>query len=116
MRSCSTYLTAGVLSVVTAGPAAAGSLAFAAAVPASVAPATGAAAAEPMQEVVVEGRHEGPRMWIVRRGDHTPRGAIVVDELADAGLLLEPKIRSRQRRASTRQRSPIRLKFITVGF
>ncbi|HSY05227.1 MAG TPA: TraB/GumN family protein [Steroidobacteraceae bacterium] len=22
-------------------------------------------------EVVVEGRHEGPRMWIVRRGDHT---------------------------------------------
>ena len=22
-------------------------------------------------EVVVEGRHQGPRMWIVRRGDHT---------------------------------------------
>jgi uncharacterized protein YbaP (TraB family) len=28
-------------------------------------------AAAPVAEVVVEGRHEGPRMWIVRRGDHT---------------------------------------------
>lgn len=25
----------------------------------------------PLAEVVVEGRHEGPRMWTVRRGDHT---------------------------------------------
>ena len=32
--------------------------------------ATGTAAA-PIEEVVVEGRHEGPRMWIVRKGDHT---------------------------------------------
>jgi uncharacterized protein YbaP (TraB family) len=24
-----------------------------------------------MEEVVVEGRHEGPRMWVVRKGDHT---------------------------------------------
>ena len=71
MRSCSTYLTASVLPVVTAATAAAASLAFAAAAPASAAPGTGAAAAEAMQEVVVEGRHEGPRMWIVRRGDHT---------------------------------------------
>ncbi|HEX4619710.1 MAG TPA: TraB/GumN family protein [Steroidobacteraceae bacterium] len=29
------------------------------------------AAATPLQEVVVEGQHEGPRMWTVRRGDHT---------------------------------------------
>lgn len=37
-------------------------------------PAAGTAAppAEaPLAEVVVEGRHEGPRMWTVRRGDHT---------------------------------------------
>jgi len=26
---------------------------------------------QPIEEVVVEGRHEGPRMWIVRKGDHT---------------------------------------------
>src|SRR5215469_4308835 len=71
MRSCSTYPTASVLSVVAAGTAAAASLALAAAAPASLAPGAGAAAPEPMQEIVVEGRHEGPRMWIVRRGDHT---------------------------------------------
>jgi hypothetical protein len=29
-----------------------------------------AAAEAPLPEVVVEGRHEGPRMWTVRRGDH----------------------------------------------
>jgi uncharacterized protein YbaP (TraB family) len=52
MGSCGSYLTAGVLSVV-------------------IAAATPASLAEPMQEVVVEGRHEGPRMWIVRSGDHT---------------------------------------------
>lgn len=26
---------------------------------------------QPIEEVVVEGQHEGPRLWIVRRGDHT---------------------------------------------
>jgi uncharacterized protein YbaP (TraB family) len=26
---------------------------------------------QPPEEVVIEGRHEGPRMWIVRKGDHT---------------------------------------------
>jgi len=29
------------------------------------------AADAPLAEIVVEGRHEGPRMWTVRRGDHT---------------------------------------------
>jgi uncharacterized protein YbaP (TraB family) len=28
-------------------------------------------AAPPIEEVVVEGRHEGPRLWVVRHGDHT---------------------------------------------
>jgi uncharacterized protein YbaP (TraB family) len=28
-------------------------------------------AAGPIQEIVVEGQHEGPRMWTVRKGDHT---------------------------------------------
>jgi uncharacterized protein YbaP (TraB family) len=27
--------------------------------------------AAPIEEVVVEGSHEGPRMWVVRKGDHT---------------------------------------------
>ncbi len=27
--------------------------------------------AEPLPEIVIEGRHEGPRMWTVRKGDHT---------------------------------------------
>jgi uncharacterized protein YbaP (TraB family) len=57
MRSCSTYLTACVLSAVTA-----------AAAPAALA---SDAPSEPMQELIVAGRHEGPRMWIVRSGDHT---------------------------------------------
>ncbi len=30
-----------------------------------------AAAPAPVPEVVVEGRHEGPRLWVVRKGDHT---------------------------------------------
>ena len=44
---------------------------------AALAPARGqqpGAAAEPtapMEEVLVEGRHEGPRLWTVRRGEHT---------------------------------------------
>jgi uncharacterized protein YbaP (TraB family) len=29
------------------------------------------AAETPVQEIVVEGRHEGPRLWTVRTGDHT---------------------------------------------
>src|SRR5437763_12240143 len=29
------------------------------------------AGAAPPEGVVVEGRHEGPRMWTVRKGDHT---------------------------------------------
>jgi uncharacterized protein YbaP (TraB family) len=34
-------------------------------------PAASAEPAPPIEEVVVAGQHEGPRMWIVRRGDHT---------------------------------------------
>jgi uncharacterized protein YbaP (TraB family) len=34
-------------------------------------PAAAPAAAEPIQEIVVDGQHEGPRMWTVRKGDHT---------------------------------------------
>ena len=34
-------------------------------------PAGTAAVTAPIEEVVVEGRHEGPRMWVVRKGDHT---------------------------------------------
>jgi uncharacterized protein YbaP (TraB family) len=36
-----------------------------------VAAPTAPAAEAPLPEVVVEGRHEGPRMWTVHRGDHT---------------------------------------------
>jgi uncharacterized protein YbaP (TraB family) len=43
------------------------SAALRAQVPAAPAPPPGDA---PLAEVVVEGRHEGPRMWTVRRGDH----------------------------------------------
>src|SRR6516225_5075217 len=57
MRSLGSYLTASVLSVVTAGM--------------SVPAGSAAGAPEGMEEVVVEGRHEGPRMWTVRSGDHT---------------------------------------------
>ncbi len=31
----------------------------------------GGTEAAPAEEIVVEGRHEGPRVWTVRRGDHT---------------------------------------------
>src|SRR4029077_9378668 len=34
-------------------------------------PGAAAEAAAPMEEVLVEGRHEGPRLWTVRRGEHT---------------------------------------------
>ena len=34
-------------------------------------PAEASADAQAVQEVVVEGQHEGPRMWKVRKGDHT---------------------------------------------
>ena len=37
----------------------------------SAQPAAPPAAAEPIQEVVVEGEHQGPRLWTVRKGDHT---------------------------------------------
>src|SRR5690349_17273990 len=37
----------------------------------SAAQAQGASGSEPMAELVVEGRHEGPRMWTVRSADHT---------------------------------------------
>jgi hypothetical protein len=30
-----------------------------------------AAPQAPLQEIVIEGRHEGPRMWTVREGEHT---------------------------------------------
>lgn len=39
--------------------------------PASAQSPPGGGSAAPIEEVVVEGRHEGPRMWIVRTGDHT---------------------------------------------
>src|SRR3979490_1135870 len=47
-------------------------LAGAAAVPPQQ-PAGAAApdASGPETEIVIEGRHEGPRMWTVRKGDHT---------------------------------------------
>jgi uncharacterized protein YbaP (TraB family) len=38
--------------------------------PASTA-GSGAQPAAPVQEITIEGRHEGPRMWTVHRGDHT---------------------------------------------
>jgi len=39
---------------------------------AQTAPVAGPAAeAPPLEMVVVEGQHEGPRMWIVHKGDHT---------------------------------------------
>ena len=71
MRSCGSSLTASVLSVVIAGAAPPAALASGAVAPAAVAPGTAPAAPERMEEVVVAGRHEGPRMWIVRSDDHT---------------------------------------------
>ena len=50
--------------------AAAGTSALGAVAP-RLAQAAVANAPEPMEELVVEGRHEGPRMWTVRSGDHT---------------------------------------------
>jgi uncharacterized protein YbaP (TraB family) len=38
---------------------------------AAQAPPTGTAAEAPLVEIVVEGRHEGPRLWMVRKGTHT---------------------------------------------
>jgi len=48
-----------------------GALALAAAAGLSAQPPAAGPAEAPLAEVVVEGRHEGPRMWTVRRGDHT---------------------------------------------
>ena len=39
--------------------------------PAQQPPAGSTEGTAPIEEVVVEGRHEGPRMWVVRKGDHT---------------------------------------------
>ena len=61
MRSTGSYLTARVLWLMTAG----------ASVPAPAAAGAAPDTAEPLPEVVIEGRHEGPRMWTVRSGDHT---------------------------------------------
>jgi uncharacterized protein YbaP (TraB family) len=41
------------------------------AAPAQPAGAAVAASDAPLQEVIVEGSHEGPRLWTVRKGDHT---------------------------------------------
>jgi len=62
VRSYGSYLTAGVLSLLGAAAACAASIV--------TLRATGDPPA-PMQELVVEGRHEGPRMWTVRSGNHT---------------------------------------------
>ena len=53
-------LTAALLGSATDAPAAAG-----------LAQEPRAGPPEPMAELVVEGRHEGPRMWSVRSGEHT---------------------------------------------
>jgi uncharacterized protein YbaP (TraB family) len=63
-------LTASVLSVMAASAAAA-ALGSGTPAPASVAAGGAATAPDSMEEVLVEGRHEGPRMWTVRSGDHT---------------------------------------------
>ena len=47
-----------------------GALALAAAAGLSAQPPAAGPAEAPLAEVVVEGQHEGPRMWTVRRGDH----------------------------------------------
>ena len=62
MRSRGSCLAASVLSILGAAVASAASIVSLR--------ATGDAP-ESMQELVVEGRHEGPRMWTVRSGDHT---------------------------------------------
>ena len=62
MRSPGSCLAASVLSILGAAVASAASIVSLR--------ATGDAP-ESMQELVVEGRHEGPRMWTVRSGDHT---------------------------------------------
>lgn len=68
-QSCSlralTQLAAGAALALAAGLAGAQSAA-----PESAA-AQPPAAEAPLAEIVVEGQHEGPRMWTVRRGDHT---------------------------------------------
>lgn len=46
-------------------------LALCAAAAAQESPPAAAPTESTIQEVVVEGKHQGPRMWIVRKGDHT---------------------------------------------
>ncbi|HWX70738.1 MAG TPA: TraB/GumN family protein [Steroidobacteraceae bacterium] len=60
-----------LLSLIIGVVATATSAAFSAGAATRLAPAQGATPSEPMEELVVEGRHEGPRMWTVRSGDHT---------------------------------------------
>jgi uncharacterized protein YbaP (TraB family) len=69
VQTAATQVTAGVLALcaLLAGTVARSP----AAQPPPSGPATTGASTGPIEEVVVEGRHEGPRMWIVRKGDHT---------------------------------------------
>jgi len=66
----------GAAAVAAVSPAAAHALAAPPAAPVSSAAAaqspaaSSAPAEEPMQEVVISGEHEGPRMWKVHKGDH----------------------------------------------
>jgi TraB/PrgY/gumN family len=69
MRSHSSSLS--LLSMVVGVVATATSTAVDAGAASPLAQAQSATGSEPMQELVVEGRHEGPRMWTVRSGDHT---------------------------------------------
>src|SRR5690242_850157 len=76
-----TLALAGAAAVAAVSPTAAHALAAPPAAAAPVSSASPAAAAqspaasstpaeEPMQEVVISGEHEGPRMWKVHKGDH----------------------------------------------
>jgi uncharacterized protein YbaP (TraB family) len=60
-----------LLSMIIGAVASATSIAFDVGAATAIAQAQGATPSEPMEELVVEGRYEGPRMWTVRSGDHT---------------------------------------------
>jgi uncharacterized protein YbaP (TraB family) len=60
-----------LLSMIIGAVTSATSVAFDAGAATRLAQAQGATPSDPMEELVVEGRHEGPRMWTVRSGDHT---------------------------------------------
>lgn len=61
----------GLRSMLIAALAACSWAAFEAVAATRLAQAPGASPSEPMEELVVEGQHEGPRMWTVRSGEHT---------------------------------------------